>query len=49
MVDGGDGDWIGVNLDSDGVVWIELGLLVVVVVVREGSAAAPATVISSKY
>ena len=36
MVDVGDGDWIGVNLDSDAVVWIELGLLVVVVVVREG-------------
>ena len=48
MVDGGDGDWIGVNLDSDGVVWIELGLLVVVVVVREGSAAAPAIVISGR-
>ena len=49
VVDVGDGDWIGVNLDSDAVVWIELWLLVVVVVVREGSAAAPAIVISGRY
>ena len=37
-----------VDLDSDGVVWLVLGLLVVVVVVREGSTAAPAIVISGK-
>ena len=47
-MDGGDGVWIGVNLDSDNAVWMELGLLVVVVVVREGSAAAPAIVISGR-
>ena len=38
-----------VDLDSDGVMWLVLGLLVVVVVVREGSAAAPAIVISGKW
>ena len=47
--DVGDGDCIGVNLDSDAVVWIKFGLLVVVVVVREGSAAATAIVISGRY
>ena len=48
MVDVGDGDWIGVNLDSDAMVWIELGLLVVMVVVRGGSGAAPAIVLSGR-
>ena len=36
------------ELDSDGVMWLVLRLFVVVVVIREGSAAAPTIVISGK-